>query len=130
MSAAIQYVQDPRYVYTTQVPTSYVQEVQPVHGVVIEGAECDVTPGNHTPWPSIIVILVGILLVLYTAIGSKINTYRKLFGIVMLLIWTIVWAFILFMLWKDCHHAASWWLLFIPISGMTIFFVLIILMNL
>lgn len=84
---------------------------------------------DEIPWPTIIVIIIGGTLVIYTAIGPNLNDNRRLFGVVLITLWTIVWALILWVLWKKCHKAPSWWLLLIPVGIMVLFFVLIIILN-
>jgi len=81
------------------------------------------------PWPSIIIGILGAIVVIYTAVAPKVSTDRRLFGVVLMTLWTIVWALILWVLWKECHRSASWWLLLIAVIIMAIFFILIIIMN-
>ena len=90
-------------------------------------------PKRHShgpPWPTIIVSVLGAIVVIYTAVAPQISTDRRILGIVMITLWTIVWALILWALWKEHHIEATWWLLIIPVAIMALFFVLIILMDL
>ena len=91
------------------------------------GASCDA--GSRVAWPAIILALIGGVLVVYTAIAPGVNTNARIFGIILLTLWTIMWALILWVMWRDCHRSISWWLLFIPLTVMGLFFVLIIIMN-
>lgn len=81
------------------------------------------------PWPTIIISVLGAIIVVYTAVAPNVNTDRRIFGIIMMTLWTIVWALILWVLWKECHRAVTWWLLLIPVAIMALFFIVIILMN-
>ena len=88
--------------------------------------ECRV---NQPPWPTIIISILGAIIIIYTAIAPNVNNDRRVFGIVLIMLWTIVWALILWVLWKECHKASSWWILLIPVSIMIFFFVVIIILN-
>ena len=90
------------------------------------GPSCKV---HEPPWPSIIIGVLGAIVVIYIAVAPGVATDRRLFGVIIMALWTIVWALILWVLWKECHRVASWWLLLIPIAIMAIFFILIIIMN-
>lgn len=81
------------------------------------------------PWPSIIVSVVGAAIVIYAAVAPNIDDNRRIFGVVLITLWTIAWALILWVLWRECHHATSWWMLFIPIIAMVLFFVVVIVLN-
>lgn len=95
-----------------------------------EMEESDQCKTHRTPWPSIIISIIGGIVVIYIAIAPGISSGRRIVGIVLMFLWALVWALILWVMWKDCHHAISWWLLLIPVVIMSLFFVLIILMNL
>lgn len=95
-------------------------------GTHVVGPSCDI---HAPPWPTIIVSVLGAIVVVYTAVAPNVNTDRRIFGIVMMTLWTIVWALILWVLWKECHRAATWWLLIVPVAIMALFFILIILMD-
>jgi len=81
------------------------------------------------PWPTIIISVLGAMVVIYIAIAPNVNDDRRLFGVVLLALWTAVWALILWVLWKECHRSATWWLLLIPVIMMALFFVVIIILN-
>lgn len=82
------------------------------------------------PWPTIIISLVGAGLLMYTAIGPNIPSDRRIFGVVMILLWTLLWAVLLWVLWSAGHEIASWWLLIVGIGVIVLFFVIVIALNL
>jgi hypothetical protein len=129
------------------VPESNVQVVVPVTsstgmpieiktqgttGVVEKQTTVFVAPScqiNEAPWPTIIISVLGAIVVIYTAVAPNVDENRRVFGIVLMVLWTLIWALILWVLWKECHRSASWWLLLIPVIIMALFFILIIIMN-
>lgn len=82
------------------------------------------------PWPVIIVSVIGGGIVIYTAVAPGISSDRRTFGVILITLWTLVWALILWVMWKECHHPATWWLLLIPLVLEILFFILIILLDL
>jgi hypothetical protein len=90
------------------------------------GASCDL---NVTAWPSIIIILIGVILVMYVAIAPGVNSNNRVFGVVLLTLWTAMWSIILWVLWRECHQSIAWWLLLIPFIMMILFTVIIVIMN-
>src|SRR5437870_128064 len=104
-------------VVTTTIPTPVITTVGPV---------CQrYTP----PWPSIIISVLGAIVIIYTAIAPNVDENRRLFGVILMTLWTILWAVLLWVLWNECHYSASWWLLLIPVIAMALFFILIIILN-
>lgn len=81
------------------------------------------------PWPSIIMLILGLFIVVYTAIAPGVNNDRRVFGVILILLWTFLWALILFSLWNESLEAETWWLLIIPVSIMAIFFIIIIILD-
>jgi hypothetical protein len=81
------------------------------------------------PWAAIIMLIFGGILLIYTAMGSNINSNVKIFGIIMILLWTLLWTFLLYLLWKDNFVSSTWWMLVIGFSVLTFFFILIIILN-
>jgi len=84
---------------------------------------------NMTPWPTIIISILGAIVVIYSAIAPNVNESRRVFSIVLMILWTLIWALILWVLWRECHRAASWWLLLVPITIIVIFFIVIVVLN-
>lgn len=86
-----------------------------------------VTP---VPWPVIIVAIIGIIIILYIAIGPYISNSKRIFGVTLLILWTLIWCLLLWVLWSEGYYSMSWWLMLIPIFTMVIFFaIVIILLN-
>ena len=84
---------------------------------------------HDPPWPSIIIAVIGAVILMYTAVAPNVDINRRLFGIMMVLLWCTMWALVLWVLWKECHRPVTWWLLFIPVILVLIFFVLVILAD-
>lgn len=82
------------------------------------------------PWPMIIISILGIALLIYTAVAPDIDSSRRSFGVVLIILWTLLWALLLWVLWKENQRAAAWWLLLISSVSILLFFILIIVMNL
>lgn len=105
-------------------------EVKPITNIVstaVVGSVCDT---NKTAWPPIILGIVGAIILIYTAVGPGIDTNRRYFGLILTFLWIAAWGLILWVLWRDCEHSTSWWLLIIPIALIFIFFMVVIVMNL
>lgn len=90
-------------------------------------AECIVT--TTIPWPSIIIAILGVVIVIYVAVSSGVDTSRRIFGVVLMILWTAIWALLLWVLWRECRQQTAWWMLLIPTITMIIFVALIIIMN-
>jgi hypothetical protein len=84
---------------------------------------------NPHPWQSIIILIMGGIIAVYSAVAPGVDNNRRLFGVVLTLLWTAVWALILWVLWKEKQYTAAWWLLLVPTSLLLLFFVVIILLN-
>lgn len=78
-----------------------------------------------TPWPVIIVILVGLIAAMLMLFIPNVNGGVRSLGVVLLLIWTLIWALILWYMWKECHTRATWWLLILPVAMAILFVVLV-----
>lgn len=115
------------------VPTSVVHvtpTVQTSANVIYTqpvGPSCNL---SATPWPVIIISMVGAIFTVYTAVAPNIDSNRRVFGVVLLILWTVIWALLLWVLWRECRQSTSWWLLLIPLTAMILFLVLIIILNL
>ena len=86
-------------------------------------------PIDVSPWPTIIISVLGAIVIIYTAVAPNVDENRRIFGVVFILLWTLIWAILLWVLWREYHRSASWWLLLVPVIAMALFFVLIIVMN-
>jgi len=82
-----------------------------------------------TPWPAIIVLMVGVILIIYTAVGPNITHNNRIFGVILLLLWTLLWSLLLWIIWREYKRETTWWVLLIPMVSMILFFVLIIAMG-
>jgi len=81
-------------------------------------------------WPSIIIIIIGIVLVIYAAVDPSIDNNRRVLGIILIVLWTALWALLLWVLWRNGRRVTAWWLLLIPSISIIVFFVLVLTMNL
>jgi hypothetical protein len=116
---------EPVIVHEVPAPVTTVTTVT----TVTKSPSCKYSPMDSNPWPTIIISILGAIIVIYIAVAPNVSTNRRLFGIILMILWTIAWALILWVLWIECHKSASWWLLLIPVTIMAIFFILIIVMN-
>lgn len=113
--------------YVEETPMRIIPQGITNTSAVIVGPSCYM---YEPPWPTIIISVLGAIVVIYTAIAPNVDENRRVFGVILMLLWTAVWAIILWVLWRECHRSASWWLLLIPVILMAIFFVVIIILNL
>lgn len=114
---------------TTAPPSTVTYIPSGPQGKIVD----DINPvcrGGEVPWPMIIVSVVGGGLTIYTAVAPGVSSERRTFGAILLALWTIAWALILWVIWKDCHHPAAWWLVLVPLTLAILFFVLIIVLDL
>jgi len=86
-------------------------------------------PKKTVGWSSIVILILGAVVVIYSAVAPGVDQSRRIFGVVMMLLWSILWALILWVLWKNGKRDTSWILLIIPVTIMLIFFVFILIMN-
>lgn len=82
------------------------------------------------PWPTIIIAVLGASLTIYTAVAPNIDNSRRGFGAILIILWTLLWALLLWILWRNNNRAAAWWLLLIPSISIILFFVFIVVMDL
>ena len=78
------------------------------------------------PWPIIIVGIIGIIIIIYIGIGPNITSNKRIFGITLLILWTLIWCLLLWVLWNENYYLLTWWLMIIPIITIIVFFVVII----
>jgi hypothetical protein len=76
------------------------------------------------PWPSVIMTIFGVILILYTGFAPIPDPNRRPFGLILLILWTLMWILILWVFWRDEHYTASWSLLCIASILMFLFFIL------
>ena len=86
-------------------------------------------PGEIVPWPTIIILVMGSIIVIYAAVGPGVDVNRRFFGIVLSALWSLMWSLILYVLWRNTLGREAWWLLLIPVSSLLLFFILIIIFN-
>jgi hypothetical protein len=80
-------------------------------------------------WQALAILVFGAFIVIYAAVAPGVQTNRRVFSIVMMLLWAILWALILWITWKDSSNLVVWLLFLIPLSLMIVFFILVIVMN-
>lgn len=116
------------------ITSGEIIKISPAEGItgtvetqtIIVGPICEI---HAPPWPTIIISVLGAIVVIYTAVAPNVDENRRIFGIVLMTLWTIIWALILWVLWRECQREASWWLLLIPVIMMALFFILIIVID-
>lgn len=125
-------------VETSPVTTRTVRiipvETVPVETKTVQVVTTKVNPGpsceiSSAPWPTIIISVIGAVIIIYAAVAPGVDQNRRLFGVIFTLLWTAIWALILWVLWRECHRSASWWILLIPVALIMLFFILVIILN-
>lgn len=95
----------------------------------IQDVEEEMCNRNVVPWPIIIVAILGVGIVIYTGAAQNVIEGRRIFGVVLILLWTIMWCLILWGLWKYCYYRIMWWVSLVPVIMMVLFFILVIVLN-
>ncbi len=83
---------------------------------------------TSTAWPVFVMAIIGLGLAIYTAIGPNIKANRIVFGFIFLVLWTIMWCLILWVLWKSGQYKQTWLLLIVPITLAMIFFIVVVIL--
>lgn len=79
--------------------------------------------------PTIIIIVLGVILSIYVLVAN-IDSQRKIVTMIFYGVWVIIWAVLLYLLWRESSYAASWWLLLIAITIMLVYFMVIVIFDL
>lgn len=82
------------------------------------------------PWQLIIIAMVGSGMLLYTILMAKISESRRQFSLGVIILWTLLWVVIFWSLWRRCYTTVIWWLLLFSLSIITLFFVIIVALDL
>lgn len=81
---------------------------------------------NNPAWPAIIMAIVGFALAIYTAIGPNIHQHLAVFGTIFIVLWTLMWCIILWVLWKAGQYTETWGLLILPLVLVFLFFMIVV----
>lgn len=81
------------------------------------------------PWPTIILLLVGGSLTMIAAGDPNLDNSKRIFTMILIIFWVIIWSIILMILWRENHRIESWWWLLIPITVIVLCFVLLVVIN-
>lgn len=84
---------------------------------------------DNSPLPAIIMGIAGAITVMSIAIIPGIDRERRIFGIILIILWTAIWAVVLIMITNECQPEICWWLLLISIIIMLIFFIPLIVFE-
>jgi len=82
------------------------------------------------PWPIILLMVLGSFYILYAGLIPNIETNRRIFSIVFIALWVGLWSLLLWIVWRNGHYTQAWCLFAIPVILITLFFVLVIAINL
>lgn len=85
---------------------------------------------GEVPWPLIIFASLSLVYIIYSAAIGNISNDRKLFGVIFTLLWALLWMILLWVLWREKHYNETWWLMVLAATMMTIFFILVIVLDL
>jgi len=80
-------------------------------------------------WQSIIVLVFAAIIVIYAAVAPNVEDTKRVFSIIMMILWATLWAIVLWVIWKDGKSLSSWLMLIVPIALMIVFFVLVVILN-
>lgn len=80
-------------------------------------------------WQSIIVFILGAVIIIYAAAAPNVEETKRVFSIVMMLLWSILWGLVLWIFWRDGKLLTSWLVMIVPIVLMILFFVLAVILN-
>lgn len=81
------------------------------------------------PWPAIIVAILGLAFLIYALFATNLNSSTRSFSILMIILWTLMWVIILWVLWNDNRNNTAWAIVLVPVVLLIIFFVLVVVMN-
>lgn len=76
--------------------------------------------------PSVILSVIGLILVLYTAFAPNIETNRRVFGIVFTILWVMLFSLVAWGIWKN-DKSTAWFLIFVPLLYLILFFIVVVL---
>lgn len=94
---------------------------------VVEIKRTSVVP--KVSWQAILVLVLGAIIVIYSAVAPGVQDTRRVFSAVMMALWAALWALVLWLLWRDGKGTVAWLLTLVPVALMIVFFVFVILMN-
>jgi len=81
---------------------------------------------KNLPWPTIIILVIGSVLLIYIAVGPNINSVSRWFGISFILLWTLAWALTLFVLSHN-GNITAWYLMVVGVIIIVTVFILTII---
>lgn len=84
---------------------------------------------KNTPWPPIIVIIFGIILIIYSLLGIETKENIRIFGAILIVLWTALTAIISWNLWIYNDKIGSWWFTVIALAVFLIFFIFVLFMD-
>jgi hypothetical protein len=90
----------------------------------------NIRPPVGSPWPMIIMFLVGMGFLLYTILVARISNSRRQFSIGVIVLWTLLWTLIFWAMWRQRYTTATWWFLLIAVSVLLFFFVVMVTLDL
>lgn len=82
---------------------------------------------NVICWPVIIFIILAIIFLLGILFSSKFNSNEKAWYFFIVLIWTLIWAAILYFFCVSGNQAIAWFLLLLPIAVLIFWFISVFL---
>lgn len=103
---------------------------QPTKFIIREEGVEDQCQDISLPWPTLVLIVIGSAIIIYTAVATNVSPSRRAFAAIILTLWTAIWSVLLYILWSKCYNTTAWWFLIIPLVILLLFFILIIVFNL
>ena len=89
----------------------------------------DIQRTYNTPWPMVIITIVGSVYIVTTTIYPGISYNKRIFGSLMLFLLVTLFALVSYMFWRDNKETQDWTLAILGISVMSLFFIIFIAMD-
>lgn len=81
--------------------------------------DCD----GPTCWPVIIFVVIVIIIIICVACSNNITRHNKVWGAVLLILFLVVWALVLWFFCRAQSHTAAWFFLILPLGFLFIWWI-------
>jgi len=82
---------------------------------------------NSVCWPLIVYIIITIIALIIILSTSNLDGSSKATTLIISLVWSVFWGFILWWLCRYCHWGWAWAILFLPFIINILFFIIVLL---
>lgn len=84
---------------------------------------------KHLNWPLIIVIIIGVVVIVYSIADNTKDIDQKSFAIFISVAWTLISAFVMWIMWGRQKYKETWWLLMASFAVFILILVLLIVLG-